>query len=107
MQEKYGFVDKDYDENPTRRGKEWLDIHHILEYDLDDIARRTENAKATERHLLKKEKGEIIIILHPEDFCDEKITKIKKIFGDKKLEGILVTGEFRNKKLLYCNEQTE
>lgn len=42
LKEKYGLVDRDYDENPTRRGKEWLDIHHIREYELDDIARRTQ-----------------------------------------------------------------
>ena len=32
LEEKYGLVDKDYDENPTKRGTEWLDIHHIMEY---------------------------------------------------------------------------
>lgn len=42
---KYGPVDKDYDKNPTKRGKEWLDIHHIREYELDDIAKRTDQAK--------------------------------------------------------------
>lgn len=45
LKEKYGPVDKDYDENPTKRGKEWLDIHHIREYELDDIAKRTDQAK--------------------------------------------------------------
>ena len=45
LKEKYGLVDKDYDENPTKRGKEWLDIHHIGEYELDDIAKRTDQAK--------------------------------------------------------------
>lgn len=41
---KYGGVDKNFDEFPTKRGKEWLDIHHIMEYKLDDIARRTNAA---------------------------------------------------------------
>jgi hypothetical protein len=41
---KYGIVDDDYDGNPTKRGKEWLDIHHIDETVLDDIAKRTVNA---------------------------------------------------------------
>ncbi len=41
---KYGGVDKNFDENPTKRGKEWLDIHHIMEYELDDIAKRTNAA---------------------------------------------------------------
>lgn len=45
LKSKYGMVDKDYDKNPTKRGKEWLDIHHIREYELDDIAKRTDQAK--------------------------------------------------------------
>lgn len=45
LKEKYGPVDKDYDNNPTKRGKEWLDIHHIMEYKLDDISKRTNQAK--------------------------------------------------------------
>ena len=45
LKKKYGCVDKDYDNNPTKRGEEWLDIHHILEYKLDDIAKRTKRAR--------------------------------------------------------------
>lgn len=59
LQEKYGLVDRNYDENPTRRGKDWLDIHHILEYELDDIARRTKNALYFERLRQEKTKNEI------------------------------------------------
>lgn len=50
LKEKYGLVDRDYDDNPTRRGKEWIDIHHIREYELDDIARRTEFARNFEKN---------------------------------------------------------
>ena len=45
LNSKYGMVDKDYDDNPTTRGNEWLDIHHVKEYELDDIAKRTDFAK--------------------------------------------------------------
>lgn len=41
---KYGEVDKDYDKNPRTRGSEWIDIHHIDEFQVDDIAVRTQNA---------------------------------------------------------------
>ena len=40
-----GLVNQDYDENPTKRGKEGIDIHHIDETILDDIGRRTERAQ--------------------------------------------------------------
>lgn len=40
-----GLVNQDYDENPTKRGKEGIDIHHIDEEILDDIGRRTEKAQ--------------------------------------------------------------
>ncbi len=53
LKDKYGLVDKDYDKNPTRRGKEWLDIHHIMEYELDDIARRTQGARPCDRIQIK------------------------------------------------------
>lgn len=50
LQEKYGCVDKDYDEKPTMRGKEWIDIHHIKEYELDDITKRTNKAIKEENY---------------------------------------------------------
>ena len=62
LKEKYGCVDKDFDEKPTKRGKEWLDIHHILEYELDDIARRTENARYIENELRRQPKGQIVVV---------------------------------------------
>ena len=45
---KYGLLYKSYDEEPLRRGKEWLDIHHVLEFQMDDIAKRTKYAKLME-----------------------------------------------------------
>lgn len=44
LKQKYGLVNDDYDGNPLKRGKEWLDIHHIDEISIDDIARRTQDA---------------------------------------------------------------
>ena len=69
LKDKYGLVDKDYDENPTRRGKEWLDIHHILEYELDDIANRTNIAKNIERELKTPQKdGKIVVVVSAKNF---------------------------------------
>ena len=34
LKEKYGLVDRAFDDNLTKRGKEWIDIHHIREYEL-------------------------------------------------------------------------
>lgn len=77
LKEKYGLVDSDYDENPTKRGKEWIDIHHIREYELDDIANRTENARFIEREKLRRP-GEVMGI-KSEIFHDkEKFEEIKK-----------------------------
>lgn len=58
LNKKYGFVDRDYDEKPTKRGKEWIQIHHIKEYKLDDIAKRTEAALSSGNYeLLNKLKS--------------------------------------------------
>lgn len=72
LKNKYGFVDKNYDEKPTKRGKEWLDIHHILEYQLDDIASRTEIARFVENRILTRERNEVIVTMKNDDFHDEK-----------------------------------
>jgi hypothetical protein len=51
LKKKYGILNTDFDDKTIiRRGKEWLDIHHICEIDgdatngLDDIASRTSQA---------------------------------------------------------------
>ena len=75
LKEKYGMLDKNYDENPTKRGKEWLDIHHILEYKLDDIANRTEKARNIER--LRNQAVNPIIVISTAEFNDDK--KIEEI----------------------------
>lgn len=61
LNNKYGAVDKDYDENPTKRGKEWLDIHHISEYELDDIANKTKITKEIENLALASNNVQIIV----------------------------------------------
>lgn len=63
---KYGLVDKDYDENPTKRGSEWLDIHHILEYELDDIGKKTQQA-------IKKNYLELLRQLKPYNVSTELV----------------------------------
>jgi hypothetical protein len=78
----YAILDKNYDENPTKRGKEWLDIHHILEYELDDIAKRTENARNIEK--LRNQSDDEILVISPAEFNDDKkreeITKTDLFF---------------------------
>ena len=39
---KYGYVDRDYTDNPTKRGLEWIDIHHILEYNPQQNSRQSQ-----------------------------------------------------------------
>lgn len=45
LYKKNGPVSRDYDKNPITCGKEWMDIHHIDENIIDDIATRTNTAK--------------------------------------------------------------
>ncbi len=98
LEEKYGLVDKDYDENPTKRGAEWLDIHHILEHELDDIAKRTQLLKAAvhkavwvkENELFYKIDGKDIIcyIKRNEDYEEnyKTLMELKESF-DKEISG--------------------
>lgn len=74
LQYKYGEVNKDYDENPRRRGKEWLDIHHIMEYEQLNLAERTMIAKELERLERKPPEGKLVIILNEEEWYKEKKT---------------------------------
>lgn len=78
LKEKYGSVDRDYDDNPTKRGKEWIDIHHIREYEIDDIARRTTDARDFEKRKLDSDCGNIIIALNSMDWNPEKMEEIRK-----------------------------
>lgn len=41
----HGLVDRDYDDKPRKRGREWIDIHHIDETEIDDIAAKTQFAE--------------------------------------------------------------
>lgn len=47
---KNGEVLEDYDKNPRTRGSEWIDIHHIDETVLDNIATRTNQAKKNKNY---------------------------------------------------------
>lgn len=81
LKEKYGEVDRDYDNGPTRRGKEWLDIHHILEYELKDIARLTANAFYIKRREKEYSPDCKFITVDPETFDDpDKMDKIRKSY---------------------------
>ena len=71
-------MDKNYDEKPTKRGNEWLDIHHILEYQLDDIAQRTETARFVENRILTHDCNEVIVIMKNDDFHNKE--KREKVF---------------------------
>lgn len=42
---KYGIILNDYDKSHKKRGIEWIDIHHIDEYNEDNIAAKTQNAQ--------------------------------------------------------------
>ena len=75
---KYGHVDSDYDDNPTKRGNEWLDIHHIKEDELDDIAKRTEAAKSLEKIKPYDNKNNLYnFILYRDEYNDDNIQKIR------------------------------
>ncbi|MBE7084300.1 MAG: hypothetical protein E7373_06855 [Clostridiales bacterium] len=82
LKEKYGLVDKDYDEKPMTRGKEWLDIHHIMEYELDDIANRTKQARQFDRIEIKMN-GIVAELKGDEDF-KEKEKKVRDLYEKEK-----------------------
>lgn len=73
LKEKYGPVDKDYDDNPTKRGKEWLDIHHTMEYELDDIAQQTNHAIKTAKEIASNSAEKVTVTVSYEDFFNESI----------------------------------
>ncbi len=77
LQKKYGGVDRDYDCNPTRRGKEWLDIHHIKEYELDDIARRTQTLQEILRYQRKASPNEYNLISRTKEESRQKAAEIR------------------------------
>ena len=86
LKEKYGLVDRDFDDNPTKRGKEWIDIHHIREYELDNIANRTEEARAFERKQRNPFcENQIVIALKSSEWNDAKMEEIRKQYPDKSI----------------------
>ena len=124
LKEKYGPVDKDYDENPTKRGKEWIDIHHIREYLLDDIASRTQTALYTKKMI--KRANKVIVVSNEKmyiDYADEGIallshsswkelsskekdeifSELKKIFPGKNLYRVSSAPEYSLEELQPYN----
>lgn len=45
LKAKYGIILNDYDKNHKKRGSEWIDIHHIDELEVDNIAVKTQLAQ--------------------------------------------------------------
>lgn len=82
LKEKYGPVDRDYDENPTKRGKEWLDIHHIKEYELDDIACRTQAVRDIEKLMRDKKDDEVVIVAKTGEIWSNRDQLIEKARQD-------------------------
>ena len=84
LKDKYGLVDRNFDDNPTKRGKEWIDIHHIREYELDDIATKTDTARNFEReirnHSLEKQ---VVIALKSSEWNGTKMDEIRKQYPGK------------------------
>lgn len=86
LKEKYGLANRDYDENPTKRGKEWLDIHHIMEYELDDIARRTKNVQYFEREQCIN--PDELVVVKTDVFRDkEKMNEIHRLYPNCRIYG--------------------
>lgn len=84
LKEKYGLVDRDFDDNPTKRGKEWIDIHHIREYELDDIARRTDNARYFERRKRNSSlENQVVIAMKASEWNNAKMEEISKQYPDR------------------------
>ncbi len=109
LKEKYGLVDRDYDDNPTRRGKEWIDIHHIREYELDDIARRTSDAKYIEKLKSSQSKDEIVVIKSKTFYDDKAKANIKKLHPNAAIYALDYTLEElkpynTNEQLVYANK---
>ncbi len=79
LKEKYGLVDRAFDDNPTKRGKEWIDIHHIREYELDDISRRTNIAFDVEKRQRNPlYENERIIALKSSEWNEKRMDEIRK-----------------------------
>lgn len=116
LKEKYGLVDKDYDEKPTMRGKEWIDIHHIMEYEFANIARYTKNAIEAERMKHNPPDGQVVEIFYHGTFKNkELIDKVSKELNEKypgkvlNLIGVSYTIEDlkpynAKKQLVYANK---
>ena len=83
LKKKYGLVNKDYDENPTKRGSEWLDIHHILEYELGNISGLTKSAKFIEQKTQNHAPDEIIIKIPRSEFHKGNNYEIPEIYKEK------------------------
>lgn len=84
LKEKYGLVDKDYDDKPTMLGKEWVDIHHILEYEFANIAHYTKSAIDAERMKRNPPAGQVVEIFYHGTFDNEELRdKVKNELKEK------------------------
>ncbi|MFI3163821.1 MAG: hypothetical protein R3Y65_05235 [Bacillota bacterium] len=84
LKAKYGCIDRNFDESPKRRGSEWLDIHHLLEYELDNIARRTDSAKSIKKAVMASNEDQCCIVLTREEWGDQAVmNRIRKETNSK------------------------
>ena len=76
LRNKYGLVDEDFDQNPTRRGKEWIDIHHILEYEKADVGTLTQVAKSLLRDYRNQTQAYPVIFADSYENNSSKISEV-------------------------------
>lgn len=105
LKEKYGLVDRDYDEKPTKRGNEWLDIHHIREDELDDIATRTDIARDFERRKLNKQEDHVLVALKSSDWNHKKMEEIRNQYSGKSVAFLGIDYSLQELKPYNVKEQ--
>lgn len=106
LKEKYGLVDRDFDDNPTKRGKEWIDIHHIREYELGDIARMTDKARYFERRKHNSSlENQVVIALKLSEWNDAKMEEIRKQYPDQSVEFLGIDYSLEELKPYNVKEQ--
>lgn len=106
LKEKYGLVNRDYDETPTKRGKEWIDIHHIREYELDDIARRTIVAKQYDKECRNAPyENKVVIALKSSEWGCVDTDEIRKKYPDKEVSICYIDYTLKDLKPYNAKEQ--
>lgn len=111
LKKKYGLIDKNYDEDPQKRGKEWLDIHHLLEYEMADIAKKTKHTKDVAKRVSKNNDKECWIVLPREEWNNQELKDCIK--EETNVESIIFTWVYTleelkpynaKDKLVYANK---